>query len=116
MQAIINKSDITIDLIQLKGMYFVYYLLDSVKPIYIGSSKNIYKRLKCHKFNKQFDRIKLVSFETEVNCKRFERYEIQRLKPELNITAKNKYIEPQMKGLNISIESKINLINILNRN
>ncbi len=73
-----------------------------------------------HKYQKQFDTIKLVSFDSARNCKRFERYEIQRLKPEFNGNAKGDFIEPQLKcnkGKNIiSMEEKIKLMTGLNRN
>jgi predicted GIY-YIG superfamily endonuclease len=120
METTISKSEINVNLIELNGMYFVYYLLLSDRVVYVGSSKGIYKRLKEHKYQKQFDTIKLVSFDSARNCKRFERYEIQRLKPEYNGNTKGNFIEPQLncnKGKNIiSIDDKIKLVNNLQRN
>lgn len=120
MEMTIKRSEINVNLIELKGIYFVYYLIDNEKVIYVGSSHNIYKRLNGHKYQKQFNTIKLVSFDSARNCKRFERYEIQRLKPEHNTFAKDKFIEPQLKSnigkYIIPIEDKIKLVSGLNRN
>lgn len=136
----IKRNEINNSLIELKGIYFVYYLLDKESVIYIGSTQNIYHRLKDHrymkyyhtkqyKFLKQFDSVKMVSFDSEINAKRFERYELNRLKPEYNIFGIKKYKEPQIKGTkkdnlkkdadilnNPQLKYKIQLINKLNRN
>jgi hypothetical protein len=117
MERTISKSEINSNLIELKGMYFVYYLLLADCVIWIGSTRNLYKRLKQHKYQKGFDSVKLVSFDSEINAKRFERYELQRLKPVYNIFGVSSFREPQLKSEpSLSINDKINIVSLLNRN
>ena len=104
MNKIINWQDINKNLIELKGLYFVYYLIYENQAtgkeivIYIGSSKNIYKRLKEHKHRHHFQTIRLIRFNNEYDCKQFERNEIFRLKPELNSFCKTS--NPLVNALN----------------
>jgi excinuclease UvrABC nuclease subunit len=127
MESTINKSMINVSLIELKGVYFVYYLLLSGSVVWIGSTRNVYKRLKEHKstpsyhnqqykFVMPFDSVKLVSFDSELNAKRFERYELNRIKPKYNIFGIDSFREPQLKSEpKLSINDKINIHSLLNR-
>lgn len=45
METTIKANEINTSLIELKGMYFVYYLINEDKVIYVGCTKNIYARL-----------------------------------------------------------------------
>ena len=66
MNKSIEWKDINNGLIEYKGIHFVYYLMYKDNCIYIGSSCNLYKRLKVHKFKHHFQTIKLVSFDNKV--------------------------------------------------
>ena len=113
----ISKTDINSDLKIFDKIYFVYYLYYNDLCIYIGSSMNIYKRFKEHKYQKEFDYIKLRPFRTANQAKTFENIEINRLKPEFNTFNKESFKVPQLaKNVTFSIEDKKKFANILNRN
>ena len=112
----LTKDDINISLREFDGVWIVYYLIKNEKIIYVGSSKNIYKRLKQHKYQKSIDEIKLRFFDNEVEAKTFERIEIFSIRPELNKYCKNGFRNPEMKNQKIDFKSKRNVIlSLINR-
>ncbi len=77
--------------IELKGIYFVYSLIDDGKIVYIGCSKNIYKRLKDHPWrNRKFSDIQMFSMPGQREAKNKEKELIFKHKPEYNSNAKDK--------------------------
>jgi len=115
MKLTVKKSEINKELIVLNGVYFVYYVYDDKECIYIGSSKNIYKRFKAHKTNISFSHIVCMSFTSEIECKTFERIEIYNLKPVLNTFDKKLFRIPEIKKHSFSISELINSHKTLNR-
>ena len=109
MNVIVKRSDINTKLQAFKGLYFVYYIYLNDECIYIGSSKNIYKRFKTHKHNIRFDYINCISFDTEIDCKTFERLEIYRFKPIFNTFDKTSFICPSIKNHSFGISKLIEL-------
>lgn len=116
MELTINKEKIDNSLKVLTGVYFVYYIYsDTNECIYIGSSKNVYKRFKEHKYKLSFSYIKLVSFGSQIDCKTFERIEIFKNKPVLNTFDKNYFRVPQIKNHSFNVSELIKNHNFLKR-
>ena len=117
MRLLLGKKDINVDLKLVTGSYFVYYIFRNDEVIYIGSSKNLYKRLKEHLYQKEFDFILCVYKYDEQTAKTFEKTEILRLKPIDNTFNKSGYYPPVLKNIDtsISIEDKIKFASVLNR-
>ena len=110
----IKKNQINIDLIQIKGKYFVYHLIKDNKVLYIGYSKNIYKRLKEHKYQKDFDTIVLIPVGSLIEARVLERADIFTIKPELNIFCMDKFMFPSDK-VPIHLSDLLEASKILNR-
>lgn len=115
MKLTVNKSDINNNLNVLKGIYFVYYIYENDKCIYIGNTRNVYKRFKEHKYKLSFSHVCLVSFVSEIACKTFERIEIYNHKPVLNTFDKKLFRIPDIKNHSFSISELINSHKLLNR-
>ncbi|HSH52170.1 MAG TPA: GIY-YIG nuclease family protein [Bacteroidales bacterium] len=111
----INKKDIGVKLKQFTGTWFVYYIYLGESCIYIGSSKNLYKRLKEHKYQKTFDSVRLVKMDSEYKAKTFERLEIFRIQPELNVWCRDSFRPPSVKNNNSNMKEKRDAIKLLNR-
>lgn len=116
----LNKADINSKLIELKGIYFVYSLVLDSRIVYIGCSKNIYKRFKEHKYQKEFDSIEMFSMPGHREAKIKERELIFIHKPELNANAKDNqcaviFSEYNDKSKPTPIEELKQIHSILNR-
>jgi excinuclease UvrABC nuclease subunit len=114
MIKVINKQDINSSLKTLKGLTFCYLLFEKENVVYVGNSKNIYKRLKEHKYKKEFNSVQLFECKNEFVSKKIERQLIYELTPKYNVYCINKYREPDTNkySINGSIQ-KANII--LNR-
>lgn len=115
MDITITKNEIRNGLKKFKSVFFVYYLYRKGECVYIGTSKNIYKRLKEHKYLKIFESIRLLSFEDEFEAKNFERMEIFRMQPKENYFCRSHYRQPGCKHIKVNIKDKIKLLSIINR-
>jgi len=114
----LKPEEITSKLIELKGIYFVYYLLNAGEMVYIGCSKNIYKRFKEHKYQKQFDSIEMFSMPSQRQAKEKERGLISLHKPGQNGNAKHIERKPILnsdKETTTNIEQLKTIYSILNR-
>jgi len=82
-------GDITVKLKELKGIYFVYSLIHNKEVVYVGCSRNIYKRFKAHRYHKPFDKIDMFSMATQKQAKIKERELIVKHMPRLNGNGKH---------------------------
>jgi hypothetical protein len=113
----ILKSEINVGLIKLKGKYFVYHLIKDNEVIYVGYSKNIYKRSKEHKYQKDFDILLLKPVDSLLKARILERADIFTLKPSGNKSGKNNFEFPSdKKTRNKSMKFIIANGALLNRN
>ena len=81
---ILNRNQITLDLMQVTGRHFVYLLQKNQKVIYVGRSSNLYSRLVSHKSKKDFDVIIIYEYDEKSQCGDCEYFGIKYHKPILN--------------------------------
>jgi len=86
---IIYYDEINTSLIKLKGIYIVYMLCETRNIIYIGKSKNIYKRLKEHKYQKNFKYVVLIPCVNSEYAFYIEKLLISNLDNKFNINSKS---------------------------
>ncbi|KAA5539035.1 GIY-YIG nuclease family protein [Adhaeribacter rhizoryzae] len=74
------------------SIFFVYIILESDEPLYVGSTSNVFWRMQKHQ-NKISSRtsIYIKSFERKVDALREERHFIRLLKPKYNKRHCNRY-------------------------
>jgi len=96
----------------------IYFLIINDKIIYVGQSKDVYKRINAHRDDKIFNKFSYIKIE-ESNLADLEAHFIYHLKPEKNLNLpQNKYYKTitqikQIHNLNIPIINKwINKKNI----
>jgi excinuclease UvrABC nuclease subunit len=113
---IINKKDINVKLKRFNGVYFVYIIRMNDNIIYIGSSKNIYKRFKEHKYQKVFDSIEIIKCNSFSQALIKERELIFKHNPEDNTFCIDQLRMPQVKEFRLGIDNLKDIHkNILNR-
>ena len=110
---IIKKQDINGKLAEFKGIYFVYLIFRNDKIVYIGSSKNFYKRLKEHKYQKSFDYIELIEQATMQDALDNERKLLFEHKPEENTFCKNIKRKTSIRGFKCGIDNLISVHNTI---
>ena len=94
----IKKENINNDLHKYDEIYCVYLLIDESEIIYIGCSQNIYKRLKQHKYQKEFKHVDIIACNDERKARRIEHELIFKFKPKFNTFGKDKLIpEPRIR-------------------
>jgi len=81
---ILNRNQITLDLMKVTGRHFVYVLKKNENVIYVGRSSNLYSRLVSHKSKKDFDVIMLYEYTDKGQCRDCEYFAIKHYKPFLN--------------------------------
>lgn len=116
----LKRKDINTKIAELKGIYFVYYLMNDDKIVYVGCSKSIYKRLKDHLWRrKQFDSVQMFSMPSQRTAKEKERTLIFKHKPEYNGNAKHRIkpvvLNSDKNRTTTPIDELKNIHSILNR-
>jgi len=105
----IENNRINVDLIQYAGMYFVYSIYRNGEIVYIGSSKNIYKRFKEHKYQKDFEFIELIRCSDMREALTVEREMIFKHQPQENIFCKNNLRKPDLSNFKYGIKELIKI-------
>ncbi len=112
----ISKKQIGKCLKKFTGRYFVYLVYRGGDVVYIGSSKNIYKRFKQHKYMKQFDLIEVIPADDMRDALSIERKMIFKYKPVENIFCKHNSREPDIKDFKYSIDELIEIYRMATNN
>ena len=83
LEEILNKST------PLPETCGVYFLIHNEVIVYVGQSKNVYRRTDTHKKDKNFDRITVIEC-LESDLDKVENFYINKFKPILNIVGKSR--------------------------
>lgn len=96
----ILKEQINVSLMQYKNQWFVYCIYNNSECIYIGSSHNIYKRFKEHKYQKSFTHIVLTGCKDKYSALLLERALIYERQPIYNKDGVNQFAIPHIEEHN----------------
>jgi len=82
-RAVIEITEVNIQLMQVSGRYFIYLLCNKDEIIYAGRTMNLYARLISHKMYKKFTDVIIIEYSSD-NILFMEKQIVKLIKPTLN--------------------------------